>query len=77
MTTVLKGSKAKWRSSSSSIYKAVDEGLKANLPKVLRNFLLLQDDSNGENWLENYEKANMDPFERVYMVLSRKKRIPG
>ena len=42
---------------SRSIYDAIEVGLKEEYPKILHNYLLLQDYVGGEKWLENYKNA--------------------
>lgn len=56
----------------SSIYAAIDEGLQEALPKRLRNYLLLQDNLHGENWIEEYKKV-MRAFEKIFLFVDENK----
>jgi len=52
-----------------SIYAAVNVGLKPHLPQLLRNYLLLQDDCEGERWLENYKRNTAKAFEKMFIFV--------
>jgi len=51
-----------------SIYSAVDDGLRNVLPTILRNFLLMQDDSSGAEWLQTYKGAAR-AFEKMFIFV--------
>jgi len=52
-----------------SIYAAIEVGLADELPRLLRNFLLLQDDSEGEAWLEDYKRNKAKAFEKMFVFV--------
>jgi len=58
-----------------SIYLAVDAGLQPHLPQLLRNFLLLQDDCEGNAWLENYKMNTAKAFEKMFIFVDESREM--
>jgi len=63
-----------WHSNGKSVFGAVEDGLGAQLPRMLKNFLLLQDgdrggDGGGEGWLEEYKKNKAKAFEKMFVFV--------
>jgi len=59
-------------SGGNSIFGAVEEGLGAQLPRMLKNFLLLQDGDgggDGDGWLEDYKKNKAKAFEKMFVFV--------
>lgn len=56
-------------SAGGSIYSAVDTGLRQRLPRILRNFLLLQEGIESDKWLEDYKMNKARAFEKMFIFV--------
>ena len=60
------------KAAGGSIYSAVDVGLQ-HMPRIVRNFLLLQDSIEGDNWLDDYKEHKAKAFEKVFIFVDEGK----